>query len=309
MKNINADIPKYSLSKFRPVHRQEDIAPEFGYNNIGKFKIIEGFELYSSEGLIDTIGPLKSEFYRISLTVSGSLDMQIGLEHYKHQPRTICFTYPNQIIAKSNASKDAFGYYILFNSDFLNDIIPSVKIAEEFQFFDIFSTAIFQLEKEELNNIIALILNINDEIQENKIGKTKAVQMYLYLILLQAKRSYEHQKLHDKINEFDNAGLVSRFRKLVSQHYLEKRQVADYAKMLAITPNHLNRIVKENTAQTASDTIKEMLIQEAKSLLRYTDKSVSEIAYQLDFSDPASFNRFFKTATTETPLIYRQKHH
>lgn len=309
MKNKNAGIPKYSLKKFRPVHRQANAAPEFGYNNIDKSKTIEGFELYSSQGLIGTIGPLKSEFYRISLTVSGSLDMQIGLEHYKHQPRTICFTYPNQIIAKSNGSKDAFGYYILFNSDFLNDIIPSIKIAEEFLFFDIYGTPIFQLEEEELCNIVSLILNINNEIQQHKTGKTKAIQMYLYLVLLQAKRSYERQQLQNNTGELDNHGLVSRFRKLVSQHYLEKRLVSDYAQMLAVTPNHLNRIIKENTAQTASDTIKEILIQEAKSLLRYTDKSVSEIAYQLDFSDPASFNRFFKIGTAETPLAYRNKHH
>lgn len=309
MKNKNADIPKYSLTKFRPVHRQENNTSAFGYNTIDKSKTIEGFELYSSKGLIGNIGPLKSEFYRISLTISGSLDMQIGLEHYKHQPRTICFTYPNQIIAKKNRSKDAFGYYILFNPDFLSDIIPSIKIAEEFNFFDISGTPLFQLQQEELNAIVLLILNINDEIQQHKTGLVKAVQMYVYLILLEAKRSYERQQLPIKINLLDNRGLVARFRKLVSQHYLSKRKVADYAEMLAVSPNHLNRIIKENTAQTASETIREMLIQEAKSLLRYTDNSIAEIAYQLDFSEPASFNRFFKAATMETPLTYRNKHH
>jgi AraC family transcriptional activator of pobA len=67
-------------------------------------------------------------------------------------------------------------------------------------------------------------------------------------------------------------------------------------------------MVKEITGRTASDCIREMLVQEAKSLLRYTDNSISEIAYKLDFSDPASFNRFFRAAVDETPLIWRKMH-
>lgn len=68
MKHSKIDIPKYDLDRSR---------------------FIPGFELYSSRGLVGSVGPLRSEFYRISLTVSGSLDMQIALEHYRHQPRTI----------------------------------------------------------------------------------------------------------------------------------------------------------------------------------------------------------------------------
>ncbi|MEO7043861.1 MAG: helix-turn-helix domain-containing protein [Ferruginibacter sp.] len=308
MKNNKAGIPKYNLKKFRPIHRQEDNSSSFGYNQIEKFKIIEGFEIYSSEGLIGSIGPLKSEFYRVSITVSGTLDMQIGLEHYQHKPGTICFTYPNQIIAKSNGSTDLFGYYILFNIDFLNDIIPSVKIAEEFPFYNLSGIPLFQLSEEELDNIVTFVLEMNKELQELKTGRIQAMQMYLYLILINSKRSYERQQLQAETNKMNNHGLVSRFRKLVSLHYLSKRKVSDYAKMLAVSSNHLNRIVKQSTAQTASNTIKEMLAPEAKALLRYTDNSITEIAYKLDFSDPASFNRFFKTTTMQTPLTYRNRY-
>jgi AraC-like DNA-binding protein len=78
--------------------------------------------------------------------------------------------------------------------------------------------------------------------------------------------------------------------------------------MLSVSPNHLNRVIKDNTGQTASEIIKDMLLLEAKSLLKYTDSSIAEIAYQLDFSDPASFNRFFRKITAETPLAYRSAH-
>ena len=309
MKNKKADIPRYSLDRFRPVHRQDGPATPFGYNQIGKVKIIEGFELYSSDGLIGSMGPLKSAFYRISITVCGTLDMSIGLETYKHQPRTLSFTFPNQIFSKSNISRDAFGYYILFDPDFLNDILPAVKVVEEFPFYDTTGTPVFQVSDQELSSITDLIIRMDSELQQHRAGREKALKMYLYLLLLEAKRSYERQGLDVSPPTSDHRALVTRFRKLVSVHYLTKRKVSDYAQLLSVTPNYLNRVIKDTTGITASASIKEMLLQEARSLLRYTDQTISEIAYKLDFSDPASFNRFFRTLTAETPLTYRNRHH
>lgn len=54
-----------------------------------------------------------------------------------------------------------------------------------------------------------------------------------------------------------------KFRKLVEQHYMEKQQVADYAALLYVTPNHLNRTVKEVSGRTASAHIAEMILLEA----------------------------------------------
>ena len=306
-KHPRADIPHYKLENFRPLHR-ENASSAFGYNQLDNVKIVEGFELYSSVGLRPSLGPLKSEFFRISITIAGTVDTQLGLEKFKHQPGTISFTFPNQIFSKSNISKDAFGYYILFNPGFLNDIIPSIRMAEEFPFFDFSGVPFFQLSKDEIHQVESFVLKINEELQHDKAGREHAIKMYLFLLLLEAKRSYERQQLHLAVAPHDNHSLIVRFRKLVSQHYLTKRKVADYAELLSVTPNHLNRMVKDTTHKTASETISEMLVQEAKALLRYTDASIAEIAYKLDFSDPASFNRFFKKATRETPLHFRTKH-
>lgn len=300
-----AKIPVYSLNQFKSVHRQRYASTDFGYNNIQKEHVIEGFEIYSSDGIIKSMGPLKSEFYRISLTLTGTLDMQIGLDHYVHQPHTICFTYPNQIFSKRNISDDIFGYYILFKSDFLNDIIPAIKIADEFPFYHASGKPLFILSEAETKSAVELILKIDDELRQQKTGRVKAIKMYTYLLLLEAKRSYERQEL-TTVSEISKAGsLLSRFKNLVSIHYLKKRQVSDYSHMLAVSPNHLNRTVKDLTGRTASDHIKEMLLQEAKALLKYTDSSIAQIAYKMNFSDPGSFNRFFKSATKDTPANYR----
>ena len=299
-------IPQYVLKGFRRLHRQEDDTTDFGYNNLETIHPVEGFELYSSRGLKPSLGPLKSAFYRISITITGQVDMQLGLEHFKHQPRTMSFTWPNQVFSKSNISADAFGYYILFNENFLNDLIPAANIPKEFPFFDYTGMPLFQMEPDEIDRVQQFVIKMNEELKEDRPGKEKAIRLYLYLLLLEAKRSYERQQLHVPTNTTDTTYLVSHFQKLVSRHFLLKRKVTDYASLLAVSANHLNRTVKEVTGKTASGSIADMLVQEAKAVLKYTEASVSEIAYQLNFSEPAAFNRFFKKMTGETPLLYRK---
>jgi len=284
-----------------------DDALGFGYNALPAERYVAGFELYSSSGLVRSIGPMRSAFYRISFTVAGTLDMQIGLEHYRHQPLTVACTYPNQIFSKNNISADAFGYYLLFTTSFLDEVLPSGRLPVEFPFLSVTGVPLFQLYAEEMGACVDWLKRMDIELHAVRPARDRAIQLYLYLLLLEIRRSYERQGFDGATEGPAGHGLVSRFHKLVGEHYLSRRQVSDYAQMLSVSPNHLNKVVKEVTGKTASESIRELLGQEARSLLRYTDKTISEIAYQLDFSDPASFNRFFKGESGETPLAYRNR--
>jgi hypothetical protein len=172
MKHNAKDLPKYALKNFREVHRHDNTLSSFGHNQLDPAKKINGFEIYSSEGAIPFAGPLRSEFYRISILVTGSLDMQIGLDHYTHIAGTLGFTFPNQIFIKNNLSKDASGYYILFDATFLSDIIPSVKIADEFPFCNIEGIPVFQIADNELDKVLSLVMSINEELQHPNFAST-----------------------------------------------------------------------------------------------------------------------------------------
>jgi AraC family transcriptional activator of pobA len=181
-------------------------------------------------------------------------------------------------------------------------------MAEECPFLGIMGMPVFEVAETELASVVELVQKVDEEIRADRPGRVKALQLYLYLMLLEAKRSYLRQGLNKAVPVAAGPALVGRFQKLVGARFLTTRTVAGYAALLTVSPNHLNKVVKEVTGKTASDSISEMLVQEAKSLLRYTDSSIAEIAYKLDFSDPASFNRFFKAGTGETPLAWRNRH-
>ncbi|PSL35529.1 helix-turn-helix domain-containing protein [Chitinophaga ginsengisoli] len=302
-------IPTHQLSsQHAALHRDNTRTSLFGYHQLASNKRLSGFEIYSTEGMIPDYGPAKSGFYRFGILTQGSLHVQLGLEHFDISGCAVNFSIPGQIHAKSNVSPDVFGYYLLFEDSFIKDLIPQNNLGQEFPFLNYAGQQIFSCNQPEIDELIALALKIDLELQEISAGRETAIKMYLYLMLLTAKRSYERQHLTaPPANPGSTSHLVTQFYKLVGEHFLSLRQVADYAKLLHVTANHLNRIVKSVSTRTASDAISEMLAQEAKVLLRSTPLSAAEIAYQLNFSEPAAFSRFFKKSTGLTPLEYRQQ--
>lgn len=105
------------------------------------------------------------------------------------------------------------------------------------------------------------------------------------------------------------SNLFRRFEALLEQHHLERWTVADYAKALAITPTHLNRVTRASTGDTASHLILNRLIREARRNLVYTNLPVSAIAYALGFEDPAYFSRVYAAATGLSPRAFRAQPH
>ena len=72
-----------------------------------------------------------------------------------------------------------------------------------------------------------------------------------------------------------------------------------------ISPLHLNRVCKEVNQKTATNVINDYFLTEAQKYLNFTDYSISEIAYLLNFNDAAYFSRFFKKEVGLNPKDYR----
>lgn len=109
----------------------------------------------------------------------------------------------------------------------------------------------------------------------------------------------------DPISIRGEHALHRRFEALLEKHHLNHLSVADYADLLAVTPTHLSRVMRRTTGQSASAAIEARLIREARRHLAFSNLSVSEVGYQLGFSDPAYFSRVFKRATGQSPRAFR----
>ena len=306
MKPTTGDIASYKLNpSFYPVHKERVGISEFGLDNTNQL-ICGGFGLYSSAGLKPAIGPIKSEFFRIGFCIRGNVHVRCGLETFHLQPGEIVFTFPGQVFSLHDKSDDFFAYYMLFSEEFIAGAVSLKKIRDDFPFLNYSGRPCFPLENKEAAEIQQLFFKINDELKINDAALQQTIQLLIHLLLIQANRGYN--KLNPSATSSENAEhvLLSRYKKSVSQYFINKRKVTEYADMLHISSNHLNKVIKKETGKTAHELIEEMLLLEAKALILHTDLSVAEIGYHLNFADPSHFNKFFKKLSGVTPLQYRK---
>jgi AraC family transcriptional activator of pobA len=102
---------------------------------------------------------------------------------------------------------------------------------------------------------------------------------------------------------------LRRFRHLVESHYLKHWPVARYARRLALSETSLNRLCRRLAGSTAFDLVQQRLALEARRRLVYAANSVSGIAGELGFKDPAYFSRFFRRHSGVSPNEFRRRHH
>lgn len=99
--------------------------------------------------------------------------------------------------------------------------------------------------------------------------------------------------------------IFEQFIKLVREYHTKHRNVGFYADRLCLTPKYLSKLIKSASGKSAPEWIDSYVILEAKSLLKYSDITIKEIVYRLNFPNQSVFYKFFKARTGMTPSEYR----
>ncbi|HYV93681.1 MAG TPA: helix-turn-helix domain-containing protein [Chitinophagales bacterium] len=306
-KSIPSGIRKYALdTTLHRLHKEGIEKNDFGMDNTSEL-IDGGFGLYSTANTKRNIGPVKTEYYRIGLIRSGSATYTIGLETFHPVRNTIVFGFPGQLFSLQNPTDDFFALYMLFSESFIAESLLLKNYRNQFPFLSYAGVQCFPLSEEEGNEIETIIMKMNGEVKGKKANVSQAIQLYIQLIFITASRSYAHKMLSKQGSGDQEVSLFTRFLKLVSEHFLSVQKVSDYATMLHVSADHLNRTIKSHSDKTAHELIDEMILREAKAYLLHSELSIAEIAYHLGFSDPSHFNKFFRKLADCTPLRFRNK--
>lgn len=122
--------------------------------------------------------------------------------------------------------------------------------------------------------------------------------MYHYL----AEHPEGQNNSHNRAEEY-----FKQFTHLLGEHFREERSVGFYARQLCITPKYLTTLIKRISGKSVSEWIDNYVILEAKTLLKYSNMSVQEIAYYLNFPNQSFFGSYFKRNAGMSPSQYKAK--
>ncbi|MCL3780675.1 AraC family transcriptional regulator [Prolixibacteraceae bacterium JC049] len=267
--------------------------------------------------VVDNMSPFRHEFYSIAIKADGEGKAITG--HHTDFPEgvTIFFNSPFQILSW-DILPNWSGYYIMISQDFLASSHLFEHLLDDFPFLKIDESIPFEIEKNELPDILSIYGHIQQEYLSDNPDKFGFIQAYLLVLLNQVKRLFNKQvDLQQAKAQFRTADLklLSRFQKLIKTSFYPDAQLETfanlhspsyYAQLLSIHPNHLNAVVKSITGLTALNHIHNHILKLAKAELAQTNASVKEIAYALHFESPNNFSSFFKKNCGVTPLTYRK---
>ncbi|MEO5320624.1 AraC family transcriptional regulator [Arthrobacter sp. CC3] len=86
-------------------------------------------------------------------------------------------------------------------------------------------------------------------------------------------------------------------------------KMSEAAALVGMPEPTFSKYFKRATGQNFSDLVRKLRLAHARRLLEHSDKAISEICYEVGFSNLSNFNRHFLNDAGETPRAYRQRLH
>ncbi|OYU68235.1 MAG: AraC family transcriptional regulator [Cytophagaceae bacterium BCCC1] len=284
MKNL---FPLYSIGHFinEPTNRTE-------------FEIMQFDEMV--EPNVDDIH--KHTFYEILWTEKGISKQTIDYKEYEVLPNSLFFISPNQV-HQFEEWKPLTGGTILFTEDFFLLNHNNKDKLFELTFLDNFyANPSIQLSKGNFAEIMQIINLIKNE--QKRIDKSQTItQSLLHILLAQVQRCIDIET--EKPISKKYLVIFKQFKSLLDNHFADNKTASFFAQQLHITAHHLNLITKEVTGKTASEVIRARSILEAKRLLTFTDSTVSEIAFELNYTDSSYFAKTFRAEINQSPMEFK----
>ncbi|MGG5507129.1 MULTISPECIES: AraC family transcriptional regulator [unclassified Myroides] len=259
---------------------------------------IEGF----NQKYAQLTTPHSNAFYLILCLEEGEGMLVIDQDKFSLTSSQFLIIKPN-CINTITFTKQARGVIIGFTADFFS-LRYNTNVLHQFSYFTEVNHTVFTLSEEKLNPLTFLLRQMLDEFKTKKKASQKVLRSYLNILLIEFDRLYvpvQAVKVHNTIND-----KIQRYQMLIEQHFKTHKMPSDYAEMLNISTNYLNKICRNIVGQTSGNLIKRHIILEAKRLLSYTTNSISEIADELGFEHPSYFVTIFKKATNQTPEQFRK---
>jgi AraC family transcriptional activator of pobA len=282
----NAAVPVYQLQSF-PRHE-----PDKPFYMIRLERLVEEFKGIDQSHT--------HTFYLVMWISRGSGTHTIDFKTYAIEPNQLYFLTPGQVHSWV-LSADTQGFNLFFDANFFKGRFGNRLY--QYPFFH-------SHQHQPLLSVIPqpalfrdLLTYAYQEYEAHQPNRSDVFLSFVHIVLETASRLYHEQRSGPDAYMYDR---LRQYEELLEQQFMAVREVRAYADQMNLTPNHLNHICRLVVGKTASQLWQERLLIEAQRLLTHTPQSIKEIAFQLGFSDPSYFVRFFRKHTQQTPVEFRE---
>lgn len=242
--------------------------------------------------------PHKHNFYEILWITKGKSKHTIDYKSYEIEANMFFFISPGQLHLFEEW-QDIEGFCIVFTEAFCLQIFQNKNILFELTYLDnLYENPFIKINEEDKLKLKVII----DLLIKERTNET--IQALLFVLLKHIQSQFLEKG--NSQNSKHQIVIFKQFKNLIDENYTKNWALTQYANQLNVTLHHLNTIVKSVCNKTTSEVINERIVLEAKQLLQFSDKNISEIGYKLGFEDSSYFARYFKKHTASSPLEFRK---
>lgn len=251
----------------------------------------------------------RPDHFSIVIISQGSAIYHTGDNTYPISSNHILFVRPNAFLF-SEWSTVTKAYIITFRKQFLYHYWPAaVDHIQKLERGETFSTTLTEDLMNIFDNICSEIYNQALSAAPYKYEIITNLIFNLLLLMQQNNLGTESEWTKKKYNSHASAFLDAiddNLSKISSGETTELFDINNYVESQNLNLNQLSKIIYNSTGKSISQWIHKKLIEEIKYLLKYSDKSISTIAYSYGFNDLNYFYSYFKKYTKTAPGIFRK---
>ena len=252
--------------------------------------------------------PVRFDAGVLIVVISGQVNVSINLSDYLVDENNIITLTSSCIVQITDFSDDFNAYCLAFSPKFLTDVnlvqstlpfLPEIKSNPVL--------VLSEASKPLILKFCELFMSVYDK--QNEISIPGVIDNLLMSMLWGISAVY---KSRDEVKEKEVSAstlhkneLCRRLLFLIVENYKTDRTVSFYAGKLCVTAKYLGIIAKEVSGKPVSQLINDAVTLDAKSQLRNTNQTISQISDSLNFPNPSSFCKYFKKNAGVTPKEYR----
>lgn len=249
--------------------------------------------------------PSRTDCIALAVCIEGSAEIEINLNHYKIDPNTACVILPDHLIRVISMSEDISLRFFAISESFMNSIQLNLRADFSIYLFLRDNPVVNMADDEQVVMLQYYDMILSKKYIESKKARELVVNNIFLAMLYEMTTLIQAKYLPTNIRKSHKEETFTTFKMLIFEHFREERGLNFYAEKLCITPKYLSTLCKSLTGKTAAEWIEDVVILEAKALLKTPGMNIQMASDRLNFPDQSFFGKYFKRLTGITPGEYK----
>lgn len=250
--------------------------------------------------------PVQLEVFIIVLVTGGQANLLFNGKRYEAKRDDLLICPPHSIIGGDPKSGDFQGHCLCVSSSYIQRILPLAENSWDLKFiFE--NNPLCRLRPGEAKVLCLYFDLLHSKAQYSSACEKKVMDTIVLAMIYDMRNLMGGTMEHTPRPFTSREKLFKQFLDLIESIYPRPRSVAYYADRLHVTPKYFSSVCKQVGGQKAGNIIAQYVMRDIAYLMKHTQKSVKEIACELEFSNLSFFGKYVKKHFGMSPKAYREQ--